>query len=65
MQLGEINWGRQVLELKRRIGISLLFKAFERPLNNMSGMYHQITWRELLVSDQNCLVFVYFLLLFS
>jgi len=65
MQLGKIDWRRQVLELKRKMGISLLFKAFERPLNNMSGMYQQITWRELLVSDQNCLVFVYFLLLFS
>ena len=39
MQLGKINLGRQVLELKPRIGMSLLFKAFEWPLNNMSGYF--------------------------
>jgi len=46
MQLGEIDWCGQVVELKRRIGSSLSFKAFEWPLNKMCGRYCMI-WREL------------------
>lgn len=38
MQLGEIDWGRHLLEMSRRIGDSLLFKELEWPLHKMSEM---------------------------